>query len=316
MARRTPLIVLLAIAASATVAGCGFGPGSSSGGDRVQLRVTRDFGRQELNVATSTKVAASDTVMRLLQRGVPRVKTRYGGTFVQRIGGLSGGTATGHRVDWFYYVNGSEAPKGAAATKVHPGDRIWWDHRRWDAAEGVPAVVGSFPEPFLHGPGTEKRLPVRVECIDAASPACALVAKRLVALGIPASRGTLRSSFTKDTLRVLVGPWVGVSEDEALRQIEDGPRTSGVFAEPQDGGTTLSLLGPDGHGVRKLGAGAGLVAATAIRGERPVWAVTGTDAAGVLAAANAFGQHSLHGRYAIAVDAGKAIALPVQGPAR
>ncbi len=96
--------------------------------------------------------------MRLLQRRAT-VKTRYGGGFVQCVNGLCGGADAGRRVDWFYFVNGVEASKGAASVKVGGGDHVWWDRRSWEATDRVPAVVGSFPEPFLHGTGDEQRLP-------------------------------------------------------------------------------------------------------------------------------------------------------------
>lgn len=309
-------IPLMAIALGAlAMAGCGVGAGSSSD-DPVTLTVTRDFGRAVVVPASSARTPSSETVMRMLQRRVPGITTRYGGGFVQSIGGLAGGTQGGKQVDWFYFVNGSEAKKGAAATKVRGGDAIWWDRRVWDAAESVPAVVGSFPEPFLHGPGTAKRLPVRIECTEPKSAACSAVEDRLVGLGIPAARGSLRSSFTADTLRVLVGPWIAVSEDDAVRRIEDGPGASGVYAQPRDGGRGLTLLDPAGHGVRTLGPGAGLVAATAVRDQPPVWVISGTDAAGVEAAARAFRREDLRGRFAVAVDGGTVVPLPVQGAAR
>ena len=234
---RRPLTVLIAALALFS-AGCGIGPGSRSG-DPVSLVVTRDFGRTTVVSTSREKASSSDTVMRVLQRRIPGVTTRYGGGFVQSIGGFTGGTQGGKPVDWFYFINGSEARKGAAATKVRGGDVVWWDRRDWSAGDSVPAVVGSFPEPFLHGPATAKRLPVRVECIDAGSSACAAVAKQLVGLGIPASRGTLRSSFTQDTLRVLVGPWIAVSEDDALllrrksglREAEAARRLNVVFQQ-------------------------------------------------------------------------------------
>ena len=90
--------------------------------------------------------------MSLLIRNA-RVVTRYSGGFVQSIDGVSGGRERGRPVDWFYYVNGSEAPLGAAATVVHPGDHIWWDRHDWSQTDHVPAVVGSFPEPFVNGIG-------------------------------------------------------------------------------------------------------------------------------------------------------------------
>lgn len=313
MPRLLRIVLITALAAAVVVgSGCGLGPGSGAS-DAVSLRVSRDFGRTTLLAGTARHVASSDTVMRLLQRRARSVTTRYGGKFVQSIDGLAGGTSAGRTADWFYFVNGTEAHKGAAATKVRGGDAIWWDRRAWDSAQSVPAVVGSFPEPFLHGPGTAKRLPVRVECIDPEAPACSAVADRLVGLGIPASRGTLRSSFTQQTLRVVVGPWLGVSEDDALRRIEDGPGASGVFAEPRDGGAVLALLDSRGETVRRLGPGSGLIAATAVEGQPPVWVVTGTDAAGVDAAGRAFRRDALDGRFAVAVAAGRVVPLPVQG---
>ena len=156
-------------------------------------------------------------------------------------------------VDWLYFVNGSDAPKGAAATRVRGGDHIWWDRRDWSAAQRVPAVVGSFPEPFLHGPGTSKRLPVRVECADLESRAVPGRSRAaLVRFGIPAAKGTLRRSITSETLRVVVGPWVALRDDNALALLEDGPSASGVFAEPRPTGDAIALLDARGRAVRTL----------------------------------------------------------------
>ena len=57
--------------------------------------------------------------------------------------------------------------RGRRPSTVHGGDRVWLDQHVAGAATRIPAVVGSFPEPFLHG-SDGKRLPVRVEC-DAAA---------------------------------------------------------------------------------------------------------------------------------------------------
>ena len=136
--------------------------------------------------------------MSLLMRNAT-VSTRYGGGFVQSIDGSAGGRSGGQPVDWFYYVNGVEAPKGAAATNVHPGDHIWWDLHDWSQTDDVPAVVGSFPEPFLNGIDG-KRLPVRVECAAVSGDACRTVSSRLRALGVPAALaaiGTGRRAATR-----------------------------------------------------------------------------------------------------------------------
>ncbi|HEY5141923.1 MAG TPA: DUF4430 domain-containing protein [Solirubrobacteraceae bacterium] len=311
MLRRRARTALLLAALSVVLGGCGLGAGSTQD-DPVTVTVTRDFGSHVVQERTASKLPSSETVMRLLQRGA-NVSTRYGGGFVQCVDRLCGGS----RVDWFYFVDGVEAGKGAAGTTVHGGDRVWWDLRDWRGAQRVPAVVGSFPEPFLHGPGTDKRLPVRIECAAVSSPACSAVEKVLVHYGIPAAKGTLNSSFTRDTLRVLVGPWKQVRVDPAAVALEDGPQASGVFAEPRPDGTAIALLDARGRAVRSLGAGGGLVAATRAGEDQPVWTVTGTDEAGVQAAAAAFSQAGLRNRFAVAAATGAApLGLPLGAGAR
>ncbi|HSD75754.1 MAG TPA: DUF4430 domain-containing protein [Solirubrobacteraceae bacterium] len=307
-----PLAVALAAALAAVLAGCGVGAGQAP--TSVRLTVTDDFGHRQLLALDGPRVRGEDTVMRLLQRNA-KVTTRYGGGFVQSIDGLAGGSAGGGHRDWFYFVNGVEAGEGAAATTVQRGDRIWWDRRDWTAAQEVPAVVGSFPEPFLHGLDG-RRLPVRVECADPRAPVCRAVQDRLVKLGVVAGIGTLSASRSVESIRVVVGPWSRVGQDAAVRLIAQGPGASGVFARFADGGRALQLLGPDGRVRRTAGAGSGLIAALRVRGEQPVWTITGTDDAGVEAASLAFEEGALSDNYALAVVDDQGVGLPVARGAR
>ena len=230
--------------------------------------------------------------MRLLQSHYT-VKTRYGGGFVQAIDGVSGGKADGRRVDWFYYVNGIEASDGAAEHKLKPGDRVWWDHHGWSAAQRIPAVVGAFPAPLASGG-------VQLVCLGAAQRSCAEVKQRL---------GIKRPGSGSTAIRVLVGAWPDVRKDATARALEQGPATSGVYAKPA--GTKLALLDEAGKTARVLGAGSGLVAATSSGDQPPTWIVTGTDQAGVAAAAAALTPDRLHNRFALAVAAGADLALPL-----
>src|SRR5437764_14849818 len=154
------------------VAGCGLGAGP--GTSHVTVTVTRNFGDAHVAQLTERRVPGSETVMRVLERHF-HVGLRYGGGFVESIDGLAGSSS---RRDWFYYVNGIEAPNGAAATTVHRGDRIWWDLHDWAATNSVPAVVGSFPEPFLHGTGG-RRLPTVIQCASDVGAACKRVSAEL-----------------------------------------------------------------------------------------------------------------------------------------
>jgi hypothetical protein len=308
---RAPLAALSLVACLLALAGCGIGAGSAP--RAVRLLVTRDFGAQVLHTTPNPRIAGQETVMSLLLRN-DSVTTRYGGGFVSGIDGVTGGEHGGHPLDWFYYVNGIEAPKGAAATDVHPGDHIWWDLHDWSQTDDVPAVVGSYPEPFLNGTGG-KRLPVRVECSTDAGSACHTVTSALQAAGVPAATSALGSGGGVAILRVLVGSWQALRADSDVAPIERGPRASGVYATFSSAGRALTLLDPDGRRVRTLDAGGGLIAATASGEDAPAWVVTGTDPEGVRLAAADFGEQALRNRFAVAVTAAGAVSLPV-APAR
>lgn len=302
--------VVLAVLLCA-LAGCGLGAGSTPKG--VHLTVTRDFGARVLLRKGTPRAVGEETVISLLRRNAA-VTTRFGGGFVQSIDGLSGGNEGGEPVDWFYFVNGVEATKGAAATIVHPGDRIWWDRRDWSQTQDVPAVVGSFPQPFLNG-YEGKRLPVRVECIEVDSTACQGVLARLRSLGVPAALASVSGGDEPYTLRVLVGPLAQLAADPGVHQVEAGPRYSGVYARFGADAKTLQLLDAQGRAVLTLGARSGLLAATRYREEAPVWVVTGTDEAGVDRAAAALDEATLRDRFAVALpQTGAPVALPVPEP--
>ena len=131
-----PLVLLLVLA------GCGGGHEHGT----ATLWVTRDRGAQ---VVYSGTVPAGLTAMQALDRKLD-ISTRYGGRFVQSIGGVQGSVTSQH--DWFYFVNGFEGDRSAAEVKLRPGDVEWWDYRSWaGGAMTVPVVVGAYPKPFTSG---------------------------------------------------------------------------------------------------------------------------------------------------------------------
>ena len=295
-----------AVAAALALAGCGLGAGGAPSG--VSVLVTTGFGAQTVFASNRPKIVGADTVMRMLERNA-RVATRYDGGFVESIDGLSGGGAD----DWFYYVNGVQAPKGAADTKLHSGDHVWWDRHDWSAAESIPAVVGSFPEPFTNGIAG-KHLPLRIECTAGEKASCAAVQSAFAKIGLAAFEGCLLCSEFNDTLRVVVGPWSALAADPTAQLLAQAPSASGVFARFIDGGRRLELLDQAGRVVRTAGAGAGLIAATARGDVPPAWYVTGTDPAGVAAALLAFNAATLDQHFAVAVVDAAAIPLPETTP--
>ncbi|HEX3324829.1 MAG TPA: DUF4430 domain-containing protein [Solirubrobacterales bacterium] len=304
MSRGTAVTVALLLAAALVAAGCGLGPGKGVGD--VELTVTRDYGTVPVLHRRVGDVTESDTVMRVLERNA-KISTRYGGGFVQSIEGLEADESVARSLDWFFYVDGVEATVGAADYALDGGESVWWDYRDWGAAMRVPAVVGSWPQPFLDGYDGRRR-PVAVDCLGGGA-ACSTVRGRLEGAG-----ATVASGSPGGAIRVLVGPWARVRRDPAAAQIEDGPQASGVFAgfRPAPGGYVLQGLSEDGKPGRTFGADAGLVAATRRYEAPPVWVVSGTSAAGVSAAAGLLDPADLRDHYAVAVEGGGEAPLPLR----
>jgi hypothetical protein len=241
------------------------------------------------------------------------ITTRYGGKFVQSINGIEGSDAGGRVSDWFFFVNGIESSTGAAEVQVRPGDRIWWDYRDWTAAMRAPAVVGSWPEPFLQASAGADRLSVEVVCFGARPP-CDTAAEHLTEVGVDPRITTPAKSDGSGAVRMLVGPWDEVRKDDLAANIDDGPATSGVFAkfEPFHGGWRVVAL--DDHGDGRLGYDhdAGLVAALRDGDDPPTWVVTGADAGGLDRAVQALSTEALTDRYAVALSSGTVTPVPVQ----
>lgn len=267
------------------VAGCGEHrvqpPVTAPTAPAASLVISEGFGAR---VVRDARVVPGQSVLAALQ-GVARVSTRYGGRFVHSIDGRAGSLDTGE--DWLYFVNGVEADVGAAEWTLRDGDVAWWDFRRWRAYANVPAVVGSWPEPFVHGAR------VAPASVLADPPLSAVLAARGARVGTGAS-----------AFRVLVG-----AETELRARDADWARAA---ADPAGNGLTAWIA--DGA-VRRWDAATGqavavpdgraLAAATATTDGGVVLAVTGLDAAAATAAATAIAADAslLAHRYAVVFDA-------------
>lgn len=298
------MLLLAALAA----AGCGLGAGASVGG--AELRVTREFGTHPV-ADQAVDANESSTVMRVLE-GAADIETRYGGAYVKSIDGIEEAERGGAPYDWFYFVDGIEAPVGAADSPVGGGERIWWDYRNWSATDHVAAVVGQWPAPFVGG-YEGHRHPVVVECRGGAG-ACGTVEGALEGEGVE-----LASGSPKGAIRVLVGPWAQLRAEPAAAALEGGPAESGVYADFREEGTArwrLVGLNESGDAARSFGPDAGLLAATRHYEGPPVWLVTGGTGAGVQAAAELLDSGDLRDHYAVASEDGRETPLPLRSPSR
>jgi hypothetical protein len=302
--------VLLAVAA----AGCGIGPGESEEGT-ASLRVTRDHGAELLAEATATDPSESETVVRFLDRETD-IETSYGGNFVDSIDGVESQVENGRSLDWYYFVNGIWSPIGAGEAKVHAGDRIWWDYRDWTGAYRVPAVVGSFPQPFQAGLDGET-YPTELVCLPSSerTGACDTAEEALSDDGAEPAKTALQGSDPKSSLRVIVGTWDEVRKDPTARTMEEGPGRSGVYAAP---------AGCGGHGLWSLdvfdaeaeplasSSDASWVAALQEGDDRPTWVVSASIPDGLGDAALMLDEDTLQDRYAAAAfTGGEPFGVPV-----
>jgi Domain of unknown function (DUF4430) len=299
---------LVSLLAATALAGCGLGAGATPKG--TSLTVTREFGADKMVSTSKPKLGGAETAMSLLMRNA-KVSTRYGGGFVESVDGHGEVESGSNPVDWFYYINGLEAKKGAADTEVHEGDHIWWDLHDWGVTDRIAAIVGSFPEPFLDGLEGRK-FPVKIGCVDTTEAPCKTVTHRLTALDVPSAFAEISPTLeATETLAVLVGTWSQLKGSPAAHLLEEGPKKSGVYAKVIGGGKAFVLLNPEGKPTESLQSGAGLIAATEYPDEGPTWIITGTTEEGVKRAAEDFDAATLDGHFAVAISPqGKALPIP------
>jgi hypothetical protein len=148
------VVLLLAL----VLAGCG---GSGRGHGTATLWVTRDRGAHVIFAGT---VPAGSDGIRTVERKL-KVTTRYGGRYLQSVNGISGSLTK--QQDWFFYVDGVEGGRSAAEVKIHAGDVLWWDYRKWNGATmHIPVVAGAYPHPFVDAPtsvvSANRRLAARI----------------------------------------------------------------------------------------------------------------------------------------------------------
>lgn len=314
------------LVAGAGLTACGQVDESGAG---VRVLITTGEGARTVLDRPGVQASDDEPALAVLERAA-KVEVDAKGTVTS----IDGQRATAER-RWTLWLNGSPMRSGSLVatgedvnlqqlptldtvrtTKVSEGDTIWLD--LGGPTKVVPrGVVGTFPEPFLHGQ-EGKRWPVRVECGSERGRACRMVRDALVRYGIPAVSNLVRTSYNPGSARIAVGTWVQLREDPSIGLAERGAKPTGIPIVPAKDGRSLGLTDAEGTVVRTLRAGSGAIFAARWRDEPPSWAVTGTDEAGVLRAAGALDETVLKNRFAVGVDpTGDVVGVPVTGtPAR
>lgn len=290
--------------------------GQNIAGSNVRVIGTQDFG-QELMFERKVEAAAISAMAALEE--VATVETGCGGGFVDSIDGIrSGFTGSGKvKTDWFVYVNGIQCNVGALDYVLHPGDIAHWDFHEWSLHQSIPATVGAFPEPFLHGYGGSIRPTLIVYSDSLEDPARKLEGK-LTGIGMV---GTGTRNFAelsvpeKEDCNLIL---LDTIDNGLISEMDRNWKRMGFFVRSEN--RRLVVLNTRGEPAMEFGSGAGVVQATQNPWnpdgvgacENVVWIVTGTDETGVISATEALLERTTEFSYAFAavVVNGEIIRIP------
>ncbi len=274
------------------------GQGSSQRGP-VTVMVSRDFGSTPVSTAVVGHGAAGDSALAVLGRRF-RVAGGPGRERRTRSTACPPATTAGR--------SSSTVSPPVPASRVYGGERLWWDLHPPRAS--ARAVVGAFPEPFLHGRWGQ-RLPTTVACGSVWRAPAAAWPPRCRARACPAASqllgGWLRARTRSPSRSRHGASCAGRSWRPCSQR---GPATSGVYARLCRRWLARATRFERRRKRALHWPPRGLIAAIAQGPAAPTWLVLGTDAKSLLAAADALRGHSTEGRFALALSGGHYLPMP------
>ena len=285
--------------------------------ERVSLLITRDFGRQGL-MQKNVSLPARATVLDLLQANA-EVAAKWEGSFINSINGLKSdsGGLSGKRTDWFFFINGICSDVGAAEYSLRSGETVWWDYHLWgDIGPINAAVIGCYPEPFIHG----YRGQVYATTLMSSANYQDLAAMLRSALQMQGVKSVQSSQLSNEMLQnrtgpvIVLGTWDELKQLPWLESLNKSYRKIGISVHFTDSG--VELLDGRNNVVRESGPNTGIIASTAsgLGDARVLWLLVGTDAEGLKSAVDLLVNRpaQIQGFYQAAVISGSAVRLPLQ----
>ena len=283
----------------------------------VKVVVASDFGK-EILLEKTVEIGQNTTALDALQQ-VAEVETKYGGGFIRAINGISSEYEGVNRIrkDWLFYVNGISANIGAGDYILRDGDIEHWEFRDWSFGQFVPAIIGDFPEPFLHGYGGVVYSTI-IAYQGGWEGDARRIADRLSQLGVKSihtkSINALMLNEKESSNLILLGT-IDCRSMEELNQIWD---RLGFYIHFKD--DRLKVFAMEGNLATEYTAEAGFIQATQSpwnpKGigvcENVVWVVSGLDETGVKNAVDNLVSHHDGFEYAcgIVLAGGEIIRVP------
>lgn len=317
-------VFLVVVLISLVISGCGSNgenvtnlEESNLKNNQVTLLVTKDYGK-EIIFNEKVEINEGYTVMDILEENL-QIRTKWGGDFVSEINGIKtdNGGVSGKRRDWFYFINGVCADIGASAYEVKSQDIIWWDYHPWENMTSTnPAVIGSFPEPFVHGYGNKTNNVVIMASknnLDLAnSLKNSLLSKGATNIEVKELNENLVENRSGPT--IVIGQWDEINKIDYLNILNKGYKRTGVNVHFIDDG--IELLKYDGTVQRKIKENAGVITATGegLGEDKPLWLVVGIDSKGLNKTIDVLvnNPEKIKNMYSAVVTPDEVISLPIQ----
>jgi hypothetical protein len=284
---------------------------------QVRVVVTRDFGHQVM-LDELVPIDSNTSAMEAL-REVAEIETAYGGGFVNAINSVHSGYSGSHtsKEDWFVYFNGISSNVGALDYTLHPGDTEHWDFRDWDFRQFVPAIIGDFPEPFLHG-YRGVVYPTVITYQDGWEGEAREIAERLSQLGVESISSKNVDELLDDEKESSNLILLGTSDCQLIGEINQPWNKLGFYCHFEN--SSLKVFRSTGDLAAEYEAGVGVIQATQNpwnpKGvgvcENVVWMLSGLDETGVKNAVDTLVNHHNDFEYACAVvvAGGEVIKVP------
>lgn len=302
MKRTRPLVLIILLLLSGVVALSACSPGGTATDITVRVVVTQNFGR-DLMLEETIQIASGTSALQALQQ-VADVETAYGGGFVNAINEVRSQYPA--QEDWFFYINGMSSNRGAAGYILEDGDIQHWDFHDWSFRMFIPAIIGDFPQPFLHGYGGQVR-PTVIVYADGLREEAEALEGGLAELGMEnvslKHTGELTDDDKQHSNLILLGP----KDSDLVSEMNQAWDSLGFFVQFE--GDTMIVHDSKGEVEAEYGAGCGLIQATQSlwnpKGvgacENVVWMASGMDGDGVRSAVDALINRHDHFQYAYAI---------------
>lgn len=283
----------------------------------ILLKVTKDCGEEAL-FEQELNFKEGETLCDAMQ-AVEVLSPKWKGSFTHEIMGIKkdNGGIGGERKAWFFHVNGLVSDACAPGVELRDGDVIWYDYHAWKSMNSAnSALIGCYPEPFVHGFGGEFN-PTIIMTLDKNQKQAEALKESMLAMGISKVEiQTLDNSHIQDRVgpTVVLAEWNDIRDFEYIKVLNDAYKKTGLNVRFTDEGVELHQY--DGEKVKTISEKAGVIVATGSgAGDRnALWLVVGTDSEGLSKTVDVLANEpkKIKNMYGAAIVSDEVIRLPIQ----